>query len=192
MNNQRITDYLNEVFMGLPLTAELIAQKEALEQTLVETMQSYMQASYPYDQALDKAIADLGDMGTIRNNYINANASTKHNDNGYMYTPAEKKEKPAKQEGWHFRLNRDGLVAMSPFIYIALGAVFGWWAWAWVIIPMSAIIFSADMLGPGKDLGPGIVAISPFIYVLLGFWFGWWAWGWLVIPVSAIVIATDK
>lgn len=44
--------------------------------------------------------------------------------------------------------SRIALIALSPFVYVFLGAVFGWWAWAWIIIPMTAII---SMVGTKKN-----------------------------------------
>lgn len=38
--------------------------------------------------------------------------------------------------------SRIKLVALAPFIYLILGALFGWWAWAWVIIPIFSILFA--------------------------------------------------
>ena len=75
------------------------------------------------------------------------------------------------------------LAALSPFIYLLLGAVFGWWAWAWVIIPICGII-GTPMAGWIKLTG-----MSPFIYILLGFLFGgsWWAWGWMIVPICGIL-----
>ena len=74
-------------------------------------------------------------------------------------------------------------VALSPFLYIILGIMFGWWSWAWVIIPLTAVItYSRDI---GKHT---LTALSPFIYVLFGIFFGWWAWGWIIIPLSAILL----
>jgi HAMP domain-containing protein len=77
------------------------------------------------------------------------------------------------------------LTALTPFIYVALGLLlknkFDWWAWGWIIIPVSAI------LGTRIAFWQKFIALSPFIYILLGFFFGWWAWAWLIIPVSAIV-----
>ena len=78
------------------------------------------------------------------------------------------------------------LAALSPFIFIALGFMFGWWAWAWMIIPVSAILSAPT----GKY--EKMVGLSPFLFLALGFAFNWWAWAWMVIPVSAILYAGAK
>lgn len=87
---------------------------------------------------------------------------------------------PASGLDW---ATRTKIVALSPFIYVGLGMLFGWWAWAWLIIPVSAIILCS-----GLSRGLMFIALSPFIYVLFGFIFGWWAWGWALIPISGILL----
>ena len=81
---------------------------------------------------------------------------------------------------------REGtFIALTPFIYVALGLIFGgkFWAFGWVIIPVAAILFKARIDNKEK-----FIALTPFIYLLLGFFFGWWVWGWMIIPVSAILL----
>ncbi|MCL2501081.1 MAG: permease prefix domain 1-containing protein [Defluviitaleaceae bacterium] len=41
------------------------------------------------------------------------------------------------------------ITALSPFIYVTIGIIYGgsWWAWGWMIIPISGILFSS---GGGK------------------------------------------
>ena len=73
------------------------------------------------------------------------------------------------------------LAALSPFIYLLLGYLFGWWAWAWILIPIFGII------GTPMKFWIKCVALSPFLYVMLGFFFGWWEWAWILIPVSGIL-----
>jgi hypothetical protein len=34
--------------------------------------------------------------------------------------------------------------ALSPFIFLALGFAFNWWAWAWMVIPVSAILYAGS------------------------------------------------
>jgi len=89
----------------------------------------------------------------------------------------------AEPKQWSFKYGfRDWtLAALSPFIYLALGFLFGWWMWGWIIIPVAGIA-----CGKIKKREKWI-ALSPFLYLMLGFLFGWWAWGWIVIPVSAIL-----
>jgi hypothetical protein len=37
------------------------------------------------------------------------------------------------------------ITALSPFIYVAIGFLYGgsWWFWGWMIIPISGILFSS-------------------------------------------------
>gem|GEM_PF-3046576 len=79
-------------------------------------------------------------------------------------------------------------IALTPFIYLGLGILFGWWAWAWMIIPVSAILLMGGLKG-----GMLIVALSPFIYLAAGFMFGgvFWQWGWMIIPISGILFGMD-
>ena len=79
------------------------------------------------------------------------------------------------------------LPALSPFIFVLIGLsglIPGWWAWGWVIIPVSGII------GTPMPFWIKSVSLSPFIFVLigmLGLFPGWWAWGWIIIPVCGIL-----
>ena len=75
------------------------------------------------------------------------------------------------------------LPALAPFIYVVLGLMLGgwFWAWGWVIIPVSSIV-SVPM-----PFWVKFVSLSPFIYVMLGMFFGAWAWAWMIIPVSGIL-----
>ena len=82
------------------------------------------------------------------------------------------------------KIGREGVMALLPFIYLGLGFLFGWWIWAWVIIPVGAILMFA-----ARDIGKyTFVALSPFVFFLLGWFFGWWAWAWVIIPVTAILV----
>ncbi|MCL1786454.1 MAG: permease prefix domain 1-containing protein [Defluviitaleaceae bacterium] len=179
MNNQRIIDWVNELFAGFAQTNKVREQKEELTQHLIDRMKEYMAEGMNFDQAFAAAKEDLGDLDELLASFTDLSSSRMADA-----LPAHE-DRPG---GWRFRLNHEGLVAMSPFVYLVLGFAFGWWAWAWVIIPMTAIIFSSGLFnGKGEDAGYGLIALSPFIYVLMGFFLGWWAWGWIIIPVSAIL-----
>ncbi|MCL2708611.1 MAG: hypothetical protein FWF03_05785 [Defluviitaleaceae bacterium] len=82
--------------------------------------------------------------------------------------------KKAKLEFWVYP-------ALAPFAYIAMGMLFKWWAWGWIVIPVSAIVATP------MPKWVKAVSLSPFAYILTGLFFGWWAWGWMIIPVTAIL-----
>ena len=181
MNNARIVDWVNQLFTKFDQTPEVKEQKEELELHLIEKIKEYMATGENFDQAFENAKDDLGDPEELLANFSEI-LVPKYTEPPVPLAP------PPEKTGWKFRINHEGFVTLSPFIYVALGIFWGWWAWAWVIIPMSAIIFSSGMFSGKKGrFGEGLVALSPFIYVLLGFLLGWWAWGWLIIPGSAIV-----
>ena len=101
---------------------------------------------------------------------------------GYTVTDGDLKVSGRKKaKGGKYGVEEWVPSALAPFIYLALGFFFGWWAWGWIVMPICGI-WSARM-----KLWIKIVSISPFIYLLFGFFFGWWAWGWIIIPVSAIL-----
>jgi len=187
MNNQRIIDWIDGLFTGFAQTDTVREQKEELQLHLVERIKEYMASSMDFDQAFAAAKEDLGDLDELlasfekSGDFIKRTITEVVDDIGYAFGEE-------KSRGWHFRIDREGLVALSPFIYIILGFAFGWWAWAWIIIPVSAIVlYSGLFSGDGDDFGYGIIALSPFIYLILGFAFNWWAWGWVIIPLAGIL-----
>ena len=97
---------------------------------------------------------------------------------GYQVVSDDDEPKPHK---FKYGFRDWTLTALSPFIYLGLGFLFGWWMWGWIIIPVVAI--SNGKIKKREKW----IALSPFVYLMLGFLFGWWAWGWIVIPVSAIL-----
>ena len=185
MTEQRITKLINDLFYDVIETDKVREQKEELRIHLTERVHDYMQAGLSFDEALDAAKEGLGDPEELISGFERKRAivvDDLEEDYGFNV---------------QFRLSRlmMKIVPLSPFIYVILGITQGswiplfpieminWWAWGWVIIPMTAILSG----GAGIH---SIVALSPFIYVLLGFFFGWWAWGWLIIPISAILFSS--
>ena len=163
MNEQRIINLIDDLFCELEQTPEVMEQKEELRAHMTERIKDYMDEGLLYDDAFNAARDDLGDVDELI----------------HSLKPRWRPTREAfgiGNSGWNLKR----LIPLSPFIYIGLGVLFGWWAWAWVIIPMAPILFS----GFSWKKFP---AIAPFVYVLMGFWFGWWAWGWIIIPVSAIL-----
>ncbi|MCL2664914.1 MAG: hypothetical protein FWE82_04820 [Defluviitaleaceae bacterium] len=99
-------------------------------------------------------------------------------------TAIEEMTEPETKSG-RTQLKSWQIIALSPFIYILLGVFLNWWAWGWLIIPVSAIFFTP------MPSNVKIVALSPFLYILLGMIMGWWAFGWIIIPISGILFAAN-
>ena len=174
MNNTRIQIFLDELLENYEQTPALLEQKEELMSHLTERVQDYMAKGLSYDEAFDATIRGLGDVNALVSGIVPKQAPLHHSGHDYDYEE-EKSERRSMR-----RLVRRlaiPLVSMSPFIYIRLGIAFGWWAWAWVIIPMAGVLTTGDW----RVI---LSSWSPFIYFLLGWFFGWWAWGWLIIPIS--------
>ncbi|MCL2840604.1 MAG: permease prefix domain 1-containing protein [Defluviitaleaceae bacterium] len=167
MNNARITDFIDELFVKFEHTNALHEQKEELKTNMTERVKDYMAMGYDFDRAFDTAKNDLGDV-----NELVADLNLKKHDTFHDHDTSPSKTKI----DWRM------LIALTPFIFLGLGFAFDWWAWAWVIIPVSAIWLGANISWTHK-----IVATTPFIFVMGGMFFGWWAWGWVIIPVSAIL-----
>jgi len=79
------------------------------------------------------------------------------------------------------------LTSMSVFVYVILGILSPWpqwWAWGWIIIPLSSLLFIPNF----KVI---FVSATPFIFILLGMFFGWWAWAWVIIPLASLTFIPD-
>ena len=187
MNNARIVDWVDSLFVDVEQTDKVLEQKEELQMHLTDRIKDYMANSMDFNEAFRLATADLGDVDELVAGFKKERAASKQrtrvewdDDEDDDWDEEEWDDFDDNSEhnrglfGWK-------LTALSPFIFLGLGFAFGWWAWAWVIIPVSAILET-----PMKK-GHKIVSLSPFVFVLMGFAFGWWAWGWIIIPVSAIL-----
>jgi len=214
MNNQRIIDWVDGLFTSFAQTDIVREQKEELQIHLAEKVHEYMLFErMEFDDAFVKAKEGLGDLDELMANFqkqdgVNVNAAgvgvivgdkiyghrfhdNRSNDpqiDGMRPDAHIFDERPKKKKR-RFRVQCEGLVALTPFIYLLLGFAFGWWAWGWIIIPVSAILLSWDDWD-SESIGHKITAISPFVYLVMGALFGWWAWGWIVIPASAIIFSS--
>ena len=183
MNNSRIKDYLDNLLSGYQQTPDLLEQKEELMIHLTERVQDHMTKGLTYDQAFEATIKDMGDV-----NELIAGMAPQKQTSAY---PLDRDNYNDMQDRWskkNVHLPKRvwlPLASLSPFIYIILGVAFGWWAWAWVIIPMLGVLST----GNWKVM---LVGITPFIYFLLGWFFGWWAWGWLIIPMAGVIFTCHE
>jgi len=183
MNEQRIINLVDDLFRSVVETGKVLEQKEELRTHLIESVKDYMENGLSYDDAFEAAKNDLGDLDELISEFEHKKAPKEKGHSDSKPEKSKKGKKPVKTKRRLKRLTKT-IVPLSPFIYLILGFTFGWWAWAWIIIPVISIITEVEF--PEK-----IIAISPFVYLFLGFVFGWWAWGWIVIPVSAIVLSMD-
>jgi len=202
MNNQRIVDWVDGRFAGFAQTDKVREQKEELETHMVDRIREHMANSMDFEQAFIAAKEDLGDLDELLTGFEHKKKmerpaplppSTRPFNSQEIANAAVEYAHSADSEvvddfeidagRWRFRVNHEGLVALSPFIYLLLGFAFNWWAWGWMVIPVSAIVLCA-----GDDIRHKLVALSPFVYIALGVAFNWWAWGWIIIPLSAIVL----
>jgi len=181
MNNSRINDFLDNLLGSYQQTPELLEQKEELMTHLTERTQDHMAKGLTYDQAFEATIRDLGDVKALV-----AGIAPRKQDADYSKKGKKKKKKKNKEKEKTLLPERIWLplVSLSPFIYLILGILFGWWAWAWVIIPLTGIL----CIDEWKVV---VLSATPFIYYLLGWFLGWWAWGWLIIPVAAILLMVN-
>jgi len=208
MNNQRIIDWIDGLFIGFAQTDTVREQKEELQTHLVDKVHEYMLFDrMEFDDAFAKAREGLGDLDELMVNFqkqdgVNAagvgvivgdkiyghrfhdNRSNDPQIDGMNFFD----EKPKKKKR-RFRVQHEGLVALTPFIYLILGFAFGWWAWGWIIIPVSAILFGWDDWDR-ESISHKITALSPFVYLVMGALFGWWVWGWIIIPASGIIFSS--
>jgi len=169
MNDLRIRAYADELFKDDPMTDAVREQKEALVDKLTKRVKASMAEGYTFDRAFDIATSSV-----LTGGALNTDAAD---------SPRAFPDKPTQRgiEPFNWKV-----IALSPFIYIALGVAFGWWAWAWMIIPVSGIFF-APMPAWVRS-----ISLTPFIYIALGMLFGWWTWGWIIIPVSAILFVNES
>lgn len=189
MNDQRITDFVENLFKEVKQSQKVIEQKEELSANMTERIKDYMEKGHSFDQAFDMARDDFGDAAELTAGF--EEEEPRHNSpedkprkHWHEPRPWIKHSKKPKREYY----TNSRLIAISPFIYLALGFGFGWWAWAWAIIPVAAILFGGQV-----SWGNRMVALSPFVYVVLfGFAFGWWAWGWMIIPAAAILFGGSE
>ena len=178
MNNSRIQIFLDELLSSYQQTPELLEQKEELLSHLTERVQDNMAKGLTYDQAFDATIRDLGDVKALLTDIAPVQtALLPHTAHQAEYDTGKQNRKRVRKTIARLAIP---LVALSPFIYLILGAAFGWWAWAWVIVPIAGIMTTGDWRVM-------ISGLTPFIYFLLGWFFGWWAWGWLIIPISGVL-----
>lgn len=200
MNDKRIIDFVNGLFAEVKQTDKVIEQKEELQAHLTERIKDYMNKGVNFDEAFDRARNDIGDVNELTSGF-EKKESIKKSKKSNIFDRLEEtferldeeleeldEELEALDEEWEEEADSNinwMLIALSPFIFLALGFMFGWWAWAWMIIPVFAIVFGAPM-----DVRFKLIALSPFIFIATGFMFGWWAWGWMIIPVSGIVFGT--
>jgi len=186
MNDIRITQYVDFIFSGVKPTAGALEQKEELAVNITERVKDYMRNDgMSFDAAFEAAKENIGDTDELTAPFEKLGAveyDAQQNPISAETPPAEGAAKGKRDfiKGWGWQVT-----ALSPFIYLLLGRFFGWWAWAWVIIPVSAIV------GTKISFWQKTVALSPFIYVLLGFMFGWWAWGWIIIPVAGVMAGRE-
>ena len=201
-NNQRIIDWVDGRFAGVAPTDQAQEQKEELQTHMEDIVKEYMAEGMDFSEAFATAKDDMGDLDELlsgegfkmkKKKKATAEAAIDHVYDNRSNDPFGERSEACINEfeeyghrsddrGWRFRINHEGVVALSPFIYLFMGLTFGWWAWGWMIIPVSAIVFCA-----GDRTNHKIVGLSPFIYLALGATLGWWAWGWIVIPLSAII-----
>jgi len=178
MNNSRIQIFLDELLSSYQQTPELLEQKEELLSHLTERVQDNMAKGLTYDQAFDATIRDLGDVKALLTDIAPAQtAPPPHTTHQAEHETGKQRRKGMRKTIDRFILP---IVALSPFVYLILGVAFGWWAWAWVIVPMTGVMIT-------RNWRVIISGLTPFIYFLLGWFFGWWAWGWLIIPISGIL-----
>lgn len=177
MNDIRIRQYVDEIFKDVKMTDKALEQKEELTVNITERVRDYMREGLSFDAAFDTAKNIVGDTEELTAPFERAEAN-RPNTPPLVSSGAEVKPR-LPFYGWQ-------LAALSPFIYVLMGFLFGWWAWGWIIIPLAGI------LGSPIPFWTRIVAMSPFVYVFLGFFFGWWAWAWVIIPMAGILSVRDN
>jgi hypothetical protein len=185
MNDIRIRQYVDEIFNEVKPTLKVQEQKEELVVNITERVRDYIQEGLSFDAAFETAKNALGDTEELTGAFEKIPVLTGSQYPSEAVTIIEPDENPASaspRSRIHVDFgNKWTLTALSPFIYLMFGFLFGWWAWAWVIIPVSAILNT-----PMKSVLK-LVALSPFIYILMGFFLGLWAWGWIIIPICGVL-----
>ncbi len=198
MNEQRIKDYVDDIFHSVKPSAKVTEQKEELVVNITERVQDYMREGMSFDAAFDTAKNTLGDTDELTSPFESAaggfygfGSQTPPS----AYVPGGRAEPSGGSRlkihwGW-------SPVILAPFAYVLIGLLqdwffgyitfmnFGWsinwWSWGWVIIPGSAILCAK------LKWQTTLMSLSPFIYLLLGFWFNMWSFGWIIIPIAALI-----
>ena len=183
MNNSRIKIFLDELLAEYEQTSALLEQKEELMIHLTERVQDHMANGRTYDEAFDATIRDMGDVKALVTG-IAPKKTAAHHEALYNDEHKQGRTKSRRAKNIAQRIAVP-LSSMSVFIYLLVGIAFGWWAWAWVIIPMAGTLNT----GNWRVM---LCSWSVFIYFLLGWFCGWWAWGWLIIPLSGCVFTTQR
>jgi len=193
MNDQRIVHWIDGLFSDCADTETVREQKEELRSHMTERIRDYMENGRSYDEAFHKAKADFSNMDELIGELEKKIPHIKVEDVDTSFV-VDMPDVFVEHAETRRRRKRDfsglgtKLTALSPFIYVIVGILanpFGWWAWGWMIVPVTAIVAHVD------DWRSTVTALSPFVYLLTGFWFGWWAWAWLLIPVTAIAAHVD-
>jgi hypothetical protein len=199
MNDQRIKNYVDEIFRGVKPGAGVTEQKEELVVNITERVQDYMREGLSFDAAFETAKNIVGDTDELTAPFEKESYGSQQPPE---FAPAKGEPRGAEKSGGFTvggkRVKVEfgwGIVALAPFLYVIIGLLqnwymaympwfpqfMNWWAWGWIIIPGAAIL-STKMNWTTK-----FVSLSPFIYLLLGFWFGFWAFGWIVIPIAGLI-----
>ena len=202
MDHTRITNMLEELFIGIPETENVREQKEELRVHLTEQVNDYMAKGFTFEDAFRRAKDDMGDLDELVAEFSREISS--FDTTVEEFVNQKKKDQIMKQQKKIKKLQNlskrrrytqkysglSKLIALSPFIYILMGVLIpGWrvWAFGWMIIPVSGILFEGSKHTSRRRI---IISLTPFIYILLGMFFGWpfWLWGWIIIPVTAIIL----
>jgi len=148
MKEQRIFKLVNDLFYDVVENDKVREQKEELRIHLTERVNDYMTEGLSFEDALIAAKNGLGDLDELISGFERKRVVVV-DDLGDDYGV-----------NIQLRVSRPfaKLVPLSPFIYIILGLAQShwypeqwagnWWAWGWIIIPVSAILFSSDALSP--------------------------------------------
>lgn len=192
MNTQRISAMVNELFDDVIENDKVREQKEEILTHLTERVADYMAEGFSFDDALERAKNDLGDLGELLNGF-ERKATFEFNDDIHFHVDVRNSWSNVWNSAWV------KLASLAPFIYVIIGIAWSfwvpewwewrhWWWWGWVIIPVIPII------GSGKNILRKIPALAPFIWFLLGIFLGgrWWLWGLLIIPISGILFSGGK
>ena len=177
MNNIRITEYVDGIFKDVVMTEMAEQQKDAIVEDLTEQVKGRMAEGMTFDAAFDAVVSDVGDPNVWTAGFDKVPAEIPAQGTQAPEV-SEEKERRGYQGNWQ-------LAAVSPFVYFVLGMLFGWWAWAWVIIPVAGIV------GAPISFFQKMTAVSPFVYVMLGMFFGWWSWAWVIIPIAGIFASRE-
>jgi len=184
MNGQRIYWLVNDLFAEVAETDKVREQKEELRAHLADRVNDLVATGLPFDEALEAAKSDLGDIGELTSNFERKRRSKCNHKEGECNCAND------AARGDTAKIVRDSLAAAG---LENLGEEIG-----------DKIERSERKSKKGTSIhivgcaGGGLVALSPFVYVGVGLlltflnpeWWpfvNWWAWGWAIIPVSAII-----